>query len=84
LLDFVKDILIKYPQVKNDLSEDKVVENLIVTYLSDLPKSSLLTTSGTGSVLEIYREGFNLTTSKEVCQQQQQASIMRVPTKLGI
>jgi hypothetical protein len=53
LLDFIKDILIKYPQVKLELSEDKVVESLIVAYLADLPKSAL----NSENVFEIYKEG---------------------------
>jgi hypothetical protein len=44
LLDFLKDILVKYPQVKTELSEDKILENLIVGFLAELPntKSALL------------------------------------------
>lgn len=37
LIDFLKDILNRYPQVKNELSENKLLEQVIVTYISQLP-----------------------------------------------
>merc|ERR1711968_230104 len=43
LIDFLKDILNRYPQVKNELSENKLLEQVIVTYISQLPA----TTTGT-------------------------------------
>ena len=40
LIDFLKDILNRYPQVKSELSENKLLEQVIVTYISQLPPNA--------------------------------------------
>eukprot|EP00602_Paraphysomonas_sp_CaronLab_P012657 CAMPEP_0185042554 /NCGR_PEP_ID=MMETSP1103-20130426/42421_1 /TAXON_ID=36769 /ORGANISM="Paraphysomonas bandaiensis, Strain Caron Lab Isolate" /LENGTH=627 /DNA_ID=CAMNT_0027582649 /DNA_START=824 /DNA_END=2707 /DNA_ORIENTATION=- len=42
LIDFLKDILVRYPQVKNNLREEKVLEQVLIRYLSDMPSPSLI------------------------------------------
>eukprot|EP01041_Mallomonas_annulata_P000812 gene812-1587_t len=42
LVDFLKDVLIRYPQVKDDLSQKKVLEQVILRCLSDLPSNQQL------------------------------------------
>jgi uncharacterized membrane protein YgcG len=41
LIDFVKEILTRYPQVKDDLNQERVLEQVLIRYLSDLPSISL-------------------------------------------
>jgi hypothetical protein len=40
LIDFLKDVLVRYPQVKNELSENKLLEQVVVTYISQLPQDN--------------------------------------------
>ena len=42
LIDFLKDILVRYPQVKDDLSQKKVLEQVLIRYISNIPKIEVL------------------------------------------
>jgi len=60
LMEFLKDILTRYPQVKGELSENKLLEQVIVSVISELPEPvqdgqynrnmSLEVTSGIGDL----------------------------------
>ena len=43
LIDFLKQILIKYPHVKNEILENKVLEQVLIEYIADLPNSNPMT-----------------------------------------
>jgi hypothetical protein len=42
LIDFLKDILMRYPQVKDDLSQKKALEQILIRYISNIPKTEVL------------------------------------------
>ena len=42
LIDFLKDVLVRYPQVKDDLSQKKVLEQVLIGYISQIPKTEVL------------------------------------------
>lgn len=42
LIDFLKDILVRYPQVKSDLREKKILEQILIGYISNIPKIEIL------------------------------------------
>lgn len=39
LIDFLKEVISRYPHVKDELSENKVLEQVLIGYISDLPLS---------------------------------------------
>ena len=49
LIDFVKEILTKYPQVKEDLYHERVLEQVLIRYLSDMPNISLVSLNARAS-----------------------------------
>jgi hypothetical protein len=54
LIDFLKDVLIRYPEVKDGLSENKLLEQVLIRYISDIPKiKSKLSSS---HILEVYKD----------------------------
>lgn len=54
LIDFLKDILIRYPEVKDGLSENKLIEQVLIRYISDIPKINSKLTSP--HILEVYKD----------------------------
>jgi hypothetical protein len=42
LLEFVKNILTRYPEVQDDLRQEKVLEQVLLRYLSNVPKTTVL------------------------------------------
>lgn len=55
LIEFLKDVLIRYPQVKSELSENKLLEQVLIRYISDIPKVTWDSSSGP-CVLEVYKD----------------------------
>jgi hypothetical protein len=39
LIDFLKQILIKYPHVKEEILENKVLEHVLIDYIADMPSN---------------------------------------------
>ena len=42
LIDFLKEVLVRYPHVKDAIPENKILEQVIVRYLADMPKTKSL------------------------------------------
>ncbi len=55
LIEFLKDVLIRYPQVKSELSENKLLEQVLIRYISDIPKVTWNSSNGP-CVLEVYKD----------------------------
>jgi len=45
LIDFVKDVLTRYPQVKDDLKQKRVLEQVLIRYISNMPRTEILSSS---------------------------------------
>ena len=54
LIDFLKDVLIRYPEVKDGLSENKLLEQVLIRYISDIPKINSKLKSP--HILEVYKD----------------------------
>lgn len=66
LIEFLKDILARYPDVKDELSENKLLEQVLIRYISELPETSTKLLGVPSSarpetkrtqILEVYKEG---------------------------
>ena len=61
LIEFLKEVITRYPQVKKELflSENKLLEQVLISYISDLPKNSLSKSSNNNNriLLEVYGNG---------------------------
>ena len=55
LIEFLKDVLIRYPQVKSELSENKLLEQVLIRYISDIPRVTWNSSNGP-CVLEVYKD----------------------------
>jgi len=66
LIEFIRDILARYPQVKDELKENKLLEQVLIRYVAELPQvqnvghgggdNGKLGAGSTGSRLEVYRQ----------------------------
>lgn len=60
LMEFLKDILTRYPQVKGELSENKLLEQVIVSVISELPEPAHDGQSSRNMSLEVTTGGGDL------------------------
>lgn len=49
LIDFLKQILIKYPHVKEEILENKVLEHVLIDYIADMPSNHRILQDGSHS-----------------------------------
>jgi hypothetical protein len=54
LVHFVKDVLVRYPEVKDELGQNKVLESVLIRYIADMPSSSLLETNAPSKLIVEY------------------------------
>lgn len=44
LVSFLKDVLSRYPQVKDELGQNKLLESVLIRYIADMPSTNLFQT----------------------------------------